>query len=329
MVLVTGATGAIGPRVVQALHEAGFSIHTFSRNPPPMDMLPADVETHVGDVTDQSIVQAAMQGIDVVIHLAALLHVVNPPLALQERYEQINVGGTANVVQAAIASGVRRVVLFSTIAVYGYSTGQVLTEDSPSQPDTLYGITKLAAERIVLGARRTDGQPLGTVLRVGAIYGARVKGNYAQLVRALARKRFIPVGAGQNRRSLIYERDAAQAAVLAATHPAAAGRVYNITDGKYHTLNEINAAMCEALSRKPPRCALPVRPVRLAAGILEDGLRVLGRKSPIGRATVDKFIEDVAVDGSRIQRELGFVPRYDLRAGWRETIREMRQRHLL
>lgn len=104
--LVTGASGALGPRVVQALYDVGFSMCTLSRNPPPADLLYHDTEVHVGDITDQSIVQAAMQGVDVVIHLAALLHIVNPPLALQERYEQINAGGTANVVQAAIASGV-------------------------------------------------------------------------------------------------------------------------------------------------------------------------------------------------------------------------------
>jgi UDP-glucose 4-epimerase len=77
-----------------------------------------------------------MQGIDSVIHLAALLHNVKPPPVLQEKYERINVGGTATVVAAAIKAGVKRVVLFSTIAVYGPSDGCVLNEMSPTHPDT-------------------------------------------------------------------------------------------------------------------------------------------------------------------------------------------------
>lgn len=100
----------------------------------------------------------------------------NPALALREKYERINVGGTANVVKVPVQSGVKRVVFFSTIAVYGYSLGEILTEDAVPQPETLHAQTKLAAERIELGTRRFDGQPLGTVLPLGAVYGARRDG---------------------------------------------------------------------------------------------------------------------------------------------------------
>ncbi|MBU1570907.1 MAG: SDR family oxidoreductase, partial [Proteobacteria bacterium] len=89
----------------------------------------------------------------------------------------MNVGGTATLVKAPVEAGVKRLVFFSTIAVYGNSNGQILTEDTPPHPNTFYAETKLAAERIVLDAKRTDGQPLGTVLRFAAIYGSRIKGN--------------------------------------------------------------------------------------------------------------------------------------------------------
>ena len=118
--------------------------------------------------------------------MAALLHIVNPPPELREKYECVNIGGTATVVEAAIKAGVKRVVLFSTIAVYGPSDGCVLNEMSPTHPDTFYAQTKCAAEQIVLNARGVDGQPLGTVLRLGAVYGSRIKGNYERLTRALA-----------------------------------------------------------------------------------------------------------------------------------------------
>jgi UDP-glucose 4-epimerase len=310
---------------VETLHEAGYRIRIFSVDEPEAGLLPADVDAHLGDVTDPSAVQSAMQDIETVIHLAALLHIVNPPPSLREQYERVNVGGTANVVEAAVRAGVERVVLFSTIAVYGYGSGQILTEATPPRPDTFYAHTKLAAEQIVLQAKRRDGQPLGTVLRLGAVYGARVKGNYRRLVQALARGRFIPIGHGRNRRTLIYDRDVAQAAALAAQHPGAAGQIYNVSDGQFHPLSEIIDTICQVLGRRPPRFSAPVGPTRFAAGVIEDIGQLVGRRFPIGRATIDKYIEDVAVDSQRIQRELEFVPQFDLKAGWRETVREMQK----
>ena len=311
--------------MVQALCEAGYHIRTLSLDPPQPGSLPAGVEVRIGDVTDRPTVQSAMQGVEAVIHLAALLHVVNPPPALRQKYERVNIGGTTRVVDSAIESGAKRVLLFSTITVYGHSNGEVFTEDSPPRPGTLYAQTKLAAERIVLDAKGTDGQPIGTVLRLGAVYGSRIKGNYHRLLQSLARRRFVPIGNGRNRRSLIYDRDVATAAVLAIEHPAAAGKKYNVSDGQFHTMREIIVAICEALGRKPPRISLPIGPVRWAVSILESAGRMIGYQSPIGRATIDKYTEDIAVDSQLIQEELGFVPKFGLLAGWKDTVQEMRR----
>jgi nucleoside-diphosphate-sugar epimerase len=324
-ILLTGATGAIGPRVVASLFEAGYRIRTLSLDSPPRGLWPEGIDERIGDVTDPGVVQSAMKGIDAVIHLAALLHIVNPPPELQREYERINVGGTATVVGAAQSAGVGRLVFFSSIAVYGNSAGKVLTEDSPPHPDSFYAQTKLDAERIVLEAKRKDGQPLGTVLRLGAVYGSRIKGNYRRLLLALARGCFVPIGPGINRRSLVYDKDVARAALLAVRHPDVAGRIFNVTDGQFHTINGIIETLCHALGRRPPRRLLPAGPVRRLAGVLEDGARFCGLKSPFMRATVDKYTEDVAVDGRCFCTVTGFVPGYDLASGWRETVAELRQ----
>ena len=324
LILVTGATGAVGPCVVYALHQAGYRIRSLSVDTPAAGMFPQNVEVLIGDVTDQAAVQSAMQGVDAVVHLAALLHIVNPPPEMREKYERVNVGGTATVIAAAIKADVRRVVLFSTIAVYGASDGHMLNEMSPTKPNTFYTQTKLAAEQIVLNARNTNGQPLGTVLRLGAIYGSRIKGNYERLTHALASHCFIPIGGGLNRRTLVYNKDVGRAAALAVYHPAAAGRIFNVTDGSYHTVNEIIEAICFSAGRKPPGFSVPLAPTRALIGLIEKVTNTIGIKSPVTRETVDKYTEDIAVEGSLIQKELGFVPQYDLKAGWEETIREMR-----
>jgi len=307
------------------LSAAGYWVRTLSLDQPSKGQWSDDVETRIGDVTDKSAVQSAMQSVDAVVHLAALLHIANPPPEMREKYERINVGGTATVVEAAIEAGVKRVVLFSTIAVYGHADGCVLNEQSPTHPETFYAETKLSAEQLVLNAKRKDGQHLGTVLRLGAVYGSRIKGNYERLTQALARNRFIPIGNGLNRRTLVYDKDVGRAAVLAVSHPAAAGRVFNVTDGAFHTLNEIIESICSALGRKPPRFSLPLGSTRALVGLVEKGCRSLGIKPPVTREMIDKYTEDIAVDGSLIQKELGFMPQYDLKTGWEETIREMQE----
>jgi len=324
LVLITGATGAIGPGVVAELCKAGYAVRALSLDQPQASSFPGGVEVCSGDITDPATVSASMQGVQAVVHMAALLHNFNCPPELYERYERINVGGTAHIIKSASLAHVERVVLFSTIAVYGPSNGAILTENSPPSPETVYAKTKLAAEQIVLNARRRDGQPLGTVLRLGAVYGPGLKGNYQRLLRALACGKFVSIGDGRNRRTLIYDKDVARAAVLALQHPLAAGRIYNVSDGHYHQISDIIQAMSVALGRTPPAFSLPVAPIRWAAGLLEDTARLFGRRLPVGRATVDTYVEDIAVCSQRIQSELQFRPLYDLKAGWAETVEEMK-----
>jgi UDP-glucose 4-epimerase len=255
----------------------------------------------------------ALDGADCVVHAAALLHINNPSPELHEQYRRVNVGGTENVVRAAAEAGVRRVVYCSTIAVYGYNRQQTLTEEDEPRPDTIYGETKLAGERAVLASGR------GTVLRLSAVYGARLKGNYQRLLRGVARGRYIGVGDGSNRRTLVHERDVARAAVLAATHPDAVNGVFNVTDGTTHTVREIVDAMAAAVGRKPPRLTLPVAPIRLAIGVTESLARLAHIRPPVTRALLEKYLEDVAVSGEKIRNVLGFEPAYDLQRGWAEA----------
>ncbi len=257
--LVTGATGAVGPQVVAALCGAGYKVRTLSLSGQESGLLPDSVEQRIGDVTDAQAVASATAGCGLVLHLAALLHQSSGAAASYEEHRRVNCLGTANVVRSALRYGVGRVLLFSTISVYGPSAGGIADEESPPRPDTAYARTKLEAERELLNARRADGRALGTVLRLAAVYGPNMKGNYRRLARSLARGRFIPVGSCRNRRTLVYEQDVARAALLAAEHPAAAGRVYNVTDGRCPSLWEVIQAICGALGRRPPRLRLAAR----------------------------------------------------------------------
>jgi UDP-glucose 4-epimerase len=142
----------------------------------------------------------------------------------------------------------------------------------------------------------------------------------------LAKKRFIPIGAGTNRRTLIYDKDVANAALAVLTNPNAAGKVFNVTDGEIYSLSDIIKTICDALGRRPPRMYLPVAPLRTGAEIVDKGARLFGLGLPGFRGALDKYTEDIAVDGNRIQEEIGFRPKHDLLSGWKETIEEMRVR---
>lgn len=306
--VVTGATGAIGPVLVEELARAGFRVRGVSRH--------GEV---AADVTDPDAMRRAFEGADSVVHAAALLHVNNPPPEMHDLYRRVNVEGTRNVVRAAREAGVRRIVYCSTINVYGGNLREIVDETTEPRPDTIYAQTKLDGEGLVLGSG------CGTVLRLAAVYGARMKGNYQRLLRSMAHGRFVAIGEGSNRRTLVYERDVARAAALAATHPGAAGGIFNVTDEAVHTVREILSAMATALGRKPPRFALPVTPIRLAIGVVETLSRAVDIRPPVTRAMLDKYLEDVAVCGDRIQHELGFKPIFDLQRGWAATVETLRR----
>lgn len=317
--LVTGATGALGPTLLALLRAKGCRLRVLVQ-PGDGSRMPFDaIETVEGNIADPRALERAAAGVDYIFHLAAKLHINTPSPDMQADYERVNVQGTQFVVDAARQANVRRVVFFSTISVYGPTqAGAWHTETSPLNPQTYYAETKAQAERIVLAARRSaDGRPFGTVLRLAAVYGARVKGNYARLWQAIQKGRFVPIGPGRNRRTLVYDKDVAQAAWLAATHPAAVGRIYNVTDGTVHTLAEIITTMRATVGKRPYPIQMPVWPVRAAGEVVTGVSTWIGRPYPVS-AWLDKYLEDVAIDGSAIQAELGFKPAYDLAAGWRD-----------
>lgn len=277
--------------------------------------MPENVEVIHGDITDYRLIREAVGGIDVAFHLAAKLHINSPAPELKREYERVNVEGTRALVQAMQDAGARRLIFFSTIKVYGTTQpGQIANEASTLNPDSWYAETKVRAEELV----RTSTSSV--ILRLAAVYGPNMKGNFPRLLRALRNRRPVLVGDGSNRRTLVYIEDLCRASILAAEHPAVSGQTYNLTDGAVHTLREIVNAMSDALNQPRPKLTLPKAPVRLAAGMLEDGFRLLGKSSPVNRSTIDKLTEDVAASGAKIEGQLGFQPQYDLSKGWREVV---------
>ena len=322
--LVTGATGVVGIPLVRELVRSGHRVTILARGEAAERMFSPEVEIVRGDLTNPNALENSAQNAEWIFHLAAKLHISNPDESLRREYEETNVRATENLLKYARANNAEKFVFFSTINVYGASDkNEIFDESSRLNPIGFYGESKAAAEKAVLSARNERGKQFGVVLRLAAVYGSRMKGNYIRLLEAVRRNRFFFIGDGSNRRTLVHQSDAARAAVLAA-EKAAGGSIYNVTDGEIHTLKEIVAAISQSLEKNKPKIQIPIAAVRAGVGAAETFGNLIGVKTPVNRALLEKFLEDAAVRGDKIQRELGFRPEFDLHSGWRETVSNLR-----
>jgi nucleoside-diphosphate-sugar epimerase len=315
--LVTGATGAVGPFLVSHLAGLGCRVRALVRNNATATRISAPVDLIRGDLGDFRTLRDASAGADYVFHLAARLHVNNPTSAHYADYVRTNVEGTRNLARASRQEGVKRFIFFSTISLYGPTReGETFTEESPLRPTSWYAQTKADAEQIVLS------ETPSVVLRVSAVYGPEMRGNYRRLFLALKRRLFVPIGPGHNRRTVVYVSDVCDAALAAAVSPEAQGQIYNVTDGSVHRFSEIINTMCCALGRRSPSACVPVGVARLAVQGIDGVLRLAGRNDRAGTRAFEKLLEDVAVNGDKIRR-LGFEPRVALQEGWRRMVAAM------
>lgn len=303
----------MGRRIVGVLLDSGWEVRVFARRPPPDGLLPPAARVFVGDITDPAALMLAMDGCGIVHHLAGLGHVV----AAESEFTRVNVVGAKTVAAIAQRTAVSRVVLYSSIAVYGPSQGRApATEGQRLNPTTPYARSKATAEEIVSALTPT------TIVRLASVYGPNMKGNYLRLLRAVAAGRYVAIGNGLNRRTLVFESDVATAAELLGRDPRAHEQTFNLTDGGVHPLKEIVSAMASALGRPGPRLHLPVTPARVTADVF-DAISRLGHRTPMFGRSLRTYLEDVAVSGDKIRITLGFQPSFDLATGWRQVVREI------
>jgi nucleoside-diphosphate-sugar epimerase len=315
-VLVTGASGFIGRRLAGELagrgHDVACLVRRTSLTAPLRDIGATLV---VGDLADAVSLDRAVAGRDRVFHLAGVVQAVD-----EAAFERCNAGGTRNLVEACLRASPRpgRFVLVSSIAAAGPNASErPATEDDPPRPVSAYGRSKLAAERAVLEAAAR--MPV-TVVRPPNVLGPGSK-ELEQAIR-LARRRIVPaIGDGRPRTSVIDVDDLVEALVLAAESPRSAGRTYYVTDGRAYAWPEITAAIAEELGVRGFRVRVPFA-VQLLAASLAEAAAGLTRRPPrltreIVRAGRDSFW---IYDGSKIERELGFRPRFSMRDSVRRTV---------
>ena len=305
--LVTGANGFVGKPLCAELLRRGQSVRASVRSGNTMD---GNVEAvTVGAIDGETDWSAALNGVDAVIHLAARVHVMKDQAAdpLTE-FLKVNLYGTSNLAQQAASAGVKRFVYVSSVKVNGEQTtvNRPFAESDEPDPQDPYGISKLRAEQDLQRIAGETGLEI-VIVRPPLVYGPGVKGNFIRLLAAIDRGIPLPLAGAKNVRSLVYVGNLVDALIACATHPAAAGQTYLVSDGDDVSTAMLADLIAQSLGRNS-------RAFNFPPGLLRAVATFLGRAEQM-----DRLFGSLRVNNQKIRGELGWVPPYSMEQGLRAT----------
>lgn len=301
VVLVTGANGFVGHHVVPALQRGGWSVRRAVRSP---EGFPDEiVVASIGPETDWD---AALAGVDAVVHLAARVHHKHEEHAVQ-LYRDVNIAGTLHLARCAATAGVRQFVFISTVLVHGRSNdGRApFGEADILTPRGLYGMSKAAAEAGLKTLARDSDMRI-TVIRPPLVYGAGAKGNFALLSKAVSAGLPLPFAAIRNQRAFLAVQNLASFILQRLTHPECLSNfeIFLVADREQVSTPEFIERLAEAAGRRPRLFPMPVQ-------LLSSLLGAIGRQD-----THDSLIGSLELDVSKA-RAIGWEPEVSLDEGLR------------
>lgn len=304
IVAVSGARGFVGQRACAALKAKGCDVRALVRT--------ADGDEAsrvVGDLAARPDLTAALTGVDAVIHLAARVHVMRETSAdPMAAFRRVNVVATEHIARSAAAAGVRRFVFVSTVKVNGEATTSApFRENDPPNPQDAYGLSKLEAEQALWRVAGETGLEV-VIVRPPLVYGPRVGGNFARLLRWVSRGVPLPLASVHNRRHLVHVGNLADALVACVERPAAAGKTFLVSDDEAFSTPDLIRGLARAMGRSPRLWPCP-------PALLGLGARLLGKG-----AEIERLAGSLDVDSAAIRRELVWRPPFTAQKGLEETV---------
>ncbi|KQO65151.1 NAD-dependent epimerase/dehydratase family protein [Curtobacterium sp. Leaf261] len=322
-VLVTGASGFLGRAVATAVRDAGHEVRTFQRRP--SGLVPRDgLEDRLGSVTSPSDVQAAVSGMDAVVHLAAKVSLAGDP----REFDRVNVLGTRLLLDAARSAGVTRTVFVSSPSV-AHAGASIVGDDAlPASPSTArgdYARTKAVAELAALGMDTDDFRVVA--VRPHLVWGPGDTQLVARIVDRARRRRLPLLGDGAALIDTTYVDNAASAMVAALDRvDDVHGNAYVVTNGEPRPVAELLAGICGAARVPAPSVRVPAGLARFAGSVLERvwAVRPGEDEPPMTRFLAEQLSTAHWFDQRRTRRDLRWSPSVSLDEGFRRLAESYR-----
>lgn len=307
--LVTGANGFVGQALCGEALKQQYSVTTVTRKK--FHILGQLQNVVIERYQDALTLSKALSQVDVVIHLAARVHVMNESEndALAA-YRRVNVQNTLELASAAVTAGVKRFLYLSSIKVNGEETfpGKPFTADDVPLPQDPYGISKLEAETALLEFGKANGMEV-VIIRPPLVYGPGVGANFAAMMRAVSSGIPLPLGAIENRRSMVAIENLVDLTLLCTQHPLAPGKVFLVSDDQDVSLSNLLRKLIAMMKVRTLLIPIPVPLIRFIAQVL-------------GKANVaQRLCGSLQVDIQKTKDLLGWRPALTLDQGLQKTVR--------
>lgn len=317
-VLVTGAAGFVGHHLVAALCSRGDYVRALALPfEDTTNLEEAGARIYRGDVRQPDSLDMAMEGVDLVFHLAAIHGLWRP----KQDYYTVNIGGTENVCRAALKANVSQLVYVSSWTVYGMGFKRPIDESFQLNPiPDIYTETKAEAEKRVRGFIENDRLP-AVIVRPGTMFGPGDKVNFGRMAERLRDGKAIIIGSGRNIVPFVYVTDVVEGMILAGIQTKAVGQVYNLSTDNPINQERLWNSIAKEIGFTAPRLHVPYYPLYLLAYFAERAVDVDNsqRQPTVTRLGVKLFGADNQISIEKACRELGYAPKVSILDGVRKT----------
>jgi nucleoside-diphosphate-sugar epimerase len=321
-ILITGATGFLGQNLCSAALDRKYSIRATTRSASKPPQLAPEIESIPIASISEPLPEAALVGIDAIVHLAARVHVMNDttsdPLAA---HRQVNTAATLSLARQAAQYGVKRFIYISSIKVNGeggIDVNRPYTEQDLPQPVDPYGQSKWEAEQGLNQIAAETGLEI-VIIRPPLVYGAKVKGNFQQLLRTIQLGIPLPFGRIDNHRSLVYVGNLVDAILTCITHPAAKNQTFLVSDGKDLSTPALILSLAQYVVKPDWMKAIGLPSlVSISPQLLVWFGKLVGQT-----ASVERLLGSLTVDITHIQATLDWKPPFSVNEGLRATVKDL------
>lgn len=325
-ILVTGGTGFTGKALVKRLLDDGHQVVAldYKEGIKTQELRDWGAEVVIGSVVDKEVVERVMDGVDIVQHMAAAFRELNVP---NSYYDEVNVEGTRNVLEAAYRHKVKKFVYCSTCGVHGNIDNPPGGEDAPIQPADYYQRTKYEAEPIVNEYCKKGMKTV--ILRPAAIYGPGDPERFFMIFKRVAKGSFPMFGNGKTYYHPLYIDNMVDACILAQEEDKGVGEAYLIADEQYLEIEDIVRRVGKALNVDVKIHHYPIWPVIVVGHIVEKLCKPFRITPPIFPRRVDWYRQNRAFKIDKAKRELGYQPKIGIDEGLRRTAQWYKKEHYL